>query len=117
AQVVAVAALHQGLRQFQQLSRIDEPHAPRDFFGTSDLLTLAGLQDADELRSFDERVERARVEPGVAAAQREDLESSALEVCLIHARDLELAAAGWLHGFGNFDHVLVVEIEACDGPI
>ena len=66
------------------------------------------------MRGFEQRFVRAGVEPGVAAAERDDLQLALLQVLAIDIGDLELAARGGLELRSNVDDAIVVEIEADD---
>ena len=57
----------------QQLLAIDEPHPIGHLLRAGDLLALPVLQDAHELGRLQQRIERAGVEPGVAAPEPGDL--------------------------------------------
>src|SRR5207237_7665804 len=91
-EIVPVARLFVLARERLELRGVDEAGAPGDFFGAGDLQALAALDGLDEVRGFQQRLVRARVEPGHAALHRHDLELAALEVRSVDIRDLALAA-------------------------
>src|SRR5690606_37653672 len=88
-----------------------------DLLRAGDTEALAALQRADEFRGFDERIRRAGVEPGIAAAEAFDIERAALEIGEIDVGDLELAAGRWLELAGDLDDLRIVEIEPGHGPV
>ena len=60
---------------------------------------------------------RARVQPGVAAPHDLHLQLALLQVGLVDAGDLQLAARAGLHGLGDVHHLLVVKVQAGDGEV
>ena len=63
-----------------------------DLLGTGDLEALALLQRADEFGRLDQRIRRAGVEPGEAAAEPLDLQLAALQIEPVEVGDLQFAA-------------------------
>jgi len=96
--------LRESEEMHEDLAYIEKVSASLESAGLDAEAVLASGDPADEI---------------VAAAQREDLESSALQVCLIHARDLELACGrerGANNG-GPAAHLLLPHTDAlCMGP-
>src|SRR5262245_5471517 len=94
----------------------DEAARKRDLLDAGDLQPGALLQRLHELRRGQQRRRRAQVEPGHAAAERRDVELAVVEVRLVDVRDLQLAAVRGLEVAGDLHHLLVVEVQARDGP-
>src|SRR5262245_14598070 len=116
-EIFAVAALRQRLRQGQQSFLADralaEPAAViGDFLDTGDLQSLPTLDRLDEVGCLEQRLMRTGVEPGIAAAERYDLQLALPQVLEIDVGNLELAARGGLELRGDVDNVVVVEIES-----
>ena len=63
-----------------------------DLFWTGDVEALAALDGGDELRSLKQRIVRAGVEPGHAAAHDFDIELACLEIAAIQVGNLKLAS-------------------------
>ena len=66
----------------------------------------------DEVRRLQQRVVRAGVEPGEAAAEELDVQLPALEIVAVDVGDLQLAAGRGLQAGGDVDDLVVVEIQA-----
>ena len=113
--MLAVDGLPIGLRGLLELFRRDPAVLPGDLLGDRYRQVLGVLHGADELRGLVEGLHGAGVEPGVSAPERDDGERALLQVHLVEAGDLELAAGrrGDLRGLPR--HVARVEVEAGDG--
>ncbi len=85
-----------------------------DLVRTADALAGALLVRFDVARSFVQRVERAGVEPAVLVAHEADFELAKLQVGLVDAGDLDLAAVARLHVLGDLDDAVVIGVEADD---
>ena len=96
---------------------VDIPHAPGDFFRTGDFEPLPLLQHRHEMGRIDERLVRAGVEPGGAAAQRLDVQRPLFEVQPVHIGDLQFPARGRFDLVGKIDHLLVVEVQPGDSQV
>jgi hypothetical protein len=68
-QVGAVAGFAEALDLFVELGAVDPVLAEGDFFEAGDFQALAVFDDLDELTGGEQRVVRAGVEPGGAAAE------------------------------------------------
>src|SRR6476646_10106402 len=80
-EILAVVRLAvEKLRQLEQLLRIDEALAEGDLLDAADLLAGAFLQRAHEFLGLDQRIMRAGVEPGIAAAEPLDGELAGFEI-------------------------------------
>src|SRR5206468_1749544 len=91
-EVLAVLALARLLAELLELRRVDEALEKRDLLDTGDLQALALFERLDELRAAQERIIRAGVEPGDAAAHGLDGKLAAREVRAIDVGDFKLAA-------------------------
>src|SRR5690606_12529028 len=110
-QVVAVAGLAQWFCALDKLGVGEESLSPGDLFGGADLVALAGLQRADEVRGVVEGVEGAGVQPGGAAGEDLDLQLALLQVATVEVGDLQLAADRGAQLAGVADDPLVVEVQ------
>ncbi len=59
-----------------------------------------------------QRLVRTRIEPGVSASERHDIELSGDEVVAVDVGDLQLPASRWLERFRNTHYVVVVKVKA-----
>src|SRR6185369_11634159 len=85
---------------------------PGNFLRAGDLQPLAMFQRVDELRRFQHAFVGTGVKPGEAAAHRLDVKLAALEVSLIHARDLEFPPFRGCYTRGDVADLGVVEVQA-----
>lgn len=90
------------------------PLAKRDFFQTSDLLTLALFDRLDVARGLQQGFMGTGMEPGKAAVEQLHLQIAAFEVSLVDGGDFQFTAGRGLYPTGNAHHVVVVEIQAGD---
>jgi len=114
---MAVARLLEWFSQYFELVAGNEALVERNALRAPHGTTLAVLHNANVLRGFGERIDRSRIEPHVTTAQRCYLQLTALQVFLVDAGDFELTAFARLNGFGDFDHVVVVEIQSNHGVV
>ena len=91
-EILSVPALQQRLGEAAQLGGADQPHLEGDLLDAGDLQALALLDRLHEGRGVEQRVARAGVEPGKAAAQAFDVQAAVLEIEPVEVGDLELAA-------------------------
>jgi hypothetical protein len=113
--VGAVAALGEAVGQDGQLIVVDPPVAPGDLLNTADLVSLAGLDDVDELACVEQPPEGPRVEPCGAAGEDGHGELAALEVDVVDPGDLQLSPGARLELAGHLDDGVVVEVDAGNG--
>ncbi|MDT4819932.1 hypothetical protein FQZ97_530620 [compost metagenome] len=73
------------------------------------------LQRRDELAGFEQALVRARIEPRIAALHDLHVELVQVQVRLVDRRDLQFAVRARLHGLGDVDDLVVVEIQAGHG--
>ncbi len=60
---------------------------------------------------------RARVKPGYAASHDFHMQIAVLKVPVVDIRDFKLAAGRRPDGGGYVSHLVVVEIQPCDGIV
>ena len=96
-QILAIVVLLKRLGELVDLLSRDVAHAVGNLFEAGDLEALAGLDSLDEGCGLQQRVVRAGVEPGIAAAHGLDVELVAREVGLVDVGNLELTACRWLY--------------------
>src|SRR5947209_2764497 len=116
-QILPVAALRCPLRQPVELIGIDVTQPQRDLLDAGDAQALALLEDLHEVAGFDQRLVRAGVEPGKAAAEHLDMQVAAFEIGAVDVGDLELAARRRLQRCRDLEHIVIVEIEAGRGDV
>lgn len=116
-QILAIVVLLERLGELVDLLSRDVAHAVSDLFEAGDLEALAGLDGLDEGCGLQQRVVRAGIEPGIAAAHGLDVELVAREVGLVDVSNLEFTTGRWLYRLRDIDDILVVEIESRHGEI
>src|SRR5262245_605942 len=92
ADVAGVAAAAQFGEPRLDLVDRDVAEAQRDLLRAAELEAGAALDRGHELGSFEQRVHRAHVEPGIAAAHALDVQRAGLEVAAVEVGDLQLTA-------------------------
>ena len=88
-----------------------------DLLRAADQQPLPMLDRADELRRLEQRIVGSGVEPGIAAAELDDMKLSQLQIAPIDVGDLQLAAGGRAQPGGDVEHGIVVEVKPGDRPI
>src|SRR5262249_40212915 len=109
-QVTPVPALEQRIGELAQLTLADQAGPPRDLLHAADLEPLPLLDDPDELRGLDQRMEGSGVEPGGAAIEHGDGQLAAAQVGVVDRGDLQLAAGTRGEPARDLDHAAVVEV-------
>src|SRR3546814_2184967 len=71
----------------------------------------------DELGRVEKAFAGSGVKPGEAAPENFHVQFAAFEIDLVDRGDFKLAACRGLDGFGDLDHVIVIEIKSGDGEI
>src|SRR5580658_308670 len=115
--VAAIFGLLERAAELAQLFLGDEAAAIGDLLEAGDLGSLPFLHHMHELRGLEQRVMRARIEPGIAVAELLDRELAALEIGSVHIGDLVFAARRWLERGRDVENMIVVEIEARHRPM
>ena len=95
----------------------DVLHRPGDLFGATDLLSLAGFDHPDELRSVEQRFVGPGVEPGATAAEDLHVEPTPVQVGPVDVGDFQFTARRGLEIAGDLHHVVVVEVQAGHGEV
>src|SRR5690554_6838344 len=90
-QVIAIPALAQLPAQSAQLVIADEPLAPCNFLGRTDLQTLPRFDSAHEVGGVVERIEGSGIKPRSSAGQHRDVEVALFEVQAVDVGDLKLS--------------------------
>ena len=93
-----------------KLGGSDEPEPECYFFRTGHLQSLALLNGLNERSRLKQRVMRARIQPGHAAAKDFSGESPTLKIPSINICNLKLASCGRLQLRGNFDNLWIVKV-------
>ena len=106
-----ITALAKGSRKYAEVVGRYPALTPGNLFETPDLLTLPLFDGGDELSGVEKGVEGSGIEPGKAPSEQLHLEGRTLQIQTVEIRNLQLAARGRLHGFGELDHAGVVEIQ------
>ena len=91
--------------------------AEGDFFQAGDLEALALFDHFDIGRGFGERLVRAGVQPGEAAAEGLDQQSVVGQEGLVHGGDFQLAAGGGLDRRRDVHDAVRIEIQAGHGVV
>ena len=99
-----------------QLARRDESLVQRHFLDASHLEALPALDRRNEAAGLDERFVRSRVQPRVTAAKGDAVQLIAPQVLAIDVRNLQFTTRGRLQASGDFQHLVVVEVQPHDGP-
>ena len=116
-EVLAVVGLAVALGAGEQGLAVDPAVLVGDLLRDAHGEVLGALDRADELGGLEERLHRAGVEPGVAAAEGLDRELAALEVHAVEVGDLVLAAGGRGNLCRAPADVARVEVQAGDGVV
>ena len=109
--VIAFAVL--GCR-LDELFAIDPTVAIGNFLDHAHRNALGLLDRTHEVRRLEQRLHRARVEPGIAPAEHFDIKRAVIEIHLVEIGDLKLSTRRRLDLLGKLAHTLVVEVEARD---
>ena len=75
------------------------------------------LDRANEIRSLKQRIMGAGIEPGIAAAELDDMKLLKFQVAPVDVGDFKLAAGRGTQVGGNVEHRVVIEIKPGDRPI
>src|SRR5689334_3250948 len=110
-QVPTVVGLRERCGERTQAIRVDEAHPVRNLFDGADEESLSLLDDRDVVRRVQQRLMRARIEPGNATPQNLDVEAACLEIALVHVGDLELAPRRRVEAARDAHDVVVVVVE------
>ena len=116
-QVLAVRVFCHGCGQFLEFLSHDPAVTVSDVLQAGDLEAGALLQNFHEDGGLGEGIVGAGVQPGEAAAEDLNLELSGGQEFLVDSGDLQLAAGRWLDVFGDFHHLVGVEIKAHHGVV
>src|ERR1017187_765716 len=87
-----------------------------DFLWTRDAESLALFQRAHEFGGLEQRVRRARIEPGIAATHALDAQLSSFEIGAVQVSDFQFSALGRLEIGRDLGRSPVIEIEPGDRP-
>lgn len=97
-----------------QLFGRDVAHAPGDLLDAGHLQPLSLLDGLDKGGRLQQRLVRARIQPGRATAQQLDIQLPALEIDLVDIGNLQFPARRALQAGGDVRHAAIVEVEAGD---
>ena len=95
-EILTVLALAKLVAQTLELHVVDPPVAPADLLRAADTQPLPRLKRLHKLPGLQQRVEGSRIKPRTSPAEQLDIEVATLEIRLIYAGDLKLAARGRL---------------------
>src|ERR1700722_2594986 len=98
-EIAPVAVIAHGLGKTADLVLADVTHAIRNLFQTGNFEPLPRFEHVHEGARFQERLVRARVEPGRASSEDLDGEAAGFEIATIEIGDLQLAPRRRLERF------------------
>lgn len=110
-QVLPIAIFLERLGQALYLGRVDKTFSVGNLFGAGHLEALPVFNGFDEIGSFDQRLVRARVQPGITPAHHLDRQGIALQVQPVDVGDLQFTPCRRLEVCRHVDHGMVVKIQ------
>lgn len=111
-QVLAIGRHGKPVRRVRQSLPAQISAPVGDFLRAGDLAARLLLHGLDGHCHVAEALRRAGVEPRHIPIQDDNLELALLQIYVVDCGDFQLTSGGGGNPFGNFHHLVVVEIEA-----